>query len=225
MSEEPETPTLIETAPADQSPTAAAGAGRRRRNWLVLLPLVVFGGLAAVFLAQLVAGRAPNEVPSVLIGKTAPETTLPPLEGVTRADGTPMPGLDLTGFGDGRPVLVNVFASWCAPCREEHPLLMQLARDKRFRLVAINYKDKPENARKFLQSLGNPYDAIGVDEKGAATIDWGVYGVPETFLVAPDGEILYKQTGPFTPQAIERGLMPALAEALKREPKGVSPVS
>ena len=192
---------------------------RARRNWLVLLPLVLFGGLAAVFLTQLTSGADPSRIPSVLIGKTAPETKLPPLEGIKTATGQATPGLDLTGFGDGRPIVVNVFASWCGPCREEHPLLMQLGRDPRFKLVSINYKDKPENARKFLAALGNPYAAIGVDPEGTTTIDWGVYGVPETFLVAPDGEILYKQTGPFTQQSIETGLMPALKQAMAREPK------
>ncbi|MBO0904656.1 DsbE family thiol:disulfide interchange protein [Jiella sonneratiae] len=216
--------TLLETAPADgarPAPHADAKTAARRGGprLVVLLPLLIFLGLAGVFLYQLLAGNDPKEIPSVLVGKTAPMTVLPALAGATLADGTPTPGLDLSGPGDGRPVLVNVFASWCAPCREEHPLLMQLARDKRFRLVAINYKDKPENALAFLKSLGDPYAAIGVDEKGAATIDWGVYGVPETFLVAPDGEILYKQTGPFTPDSIETGLMPAVEKALKREPK------
>ncbi|MEF2553551.1 DsbE family thiol:disulfide interchange protein [Aurantimonas sp. A2-1-M11] len=213
-------------------PTAQAGdtpgewpAPRPRRNWLVALPLVLFGGLAAVFLYQLVSGHDPQQIPSVLIGKTAPQTVLPALENVSGPDGQPMPGLDLTGVGDGRPVLVNVFASWCGPCRDEHPLLMELARDDRFRLVAINYKDKPENARQFLQSLGNPYAAIGVDQKGSATIDWGVYGVPESFLVAPDGEIVFKQTGPFTPQAVETGLLPALERTLAREAGGTAPTS
>lgn len=197
----------------------------RRRNVFVLLPLLLFGGLAAVFLYQLVAGHDPQQIPSVLIGKTAPETTLPPLEGVTGRDGQAMPGLDLSGFGDGRPVLVNVFASWCGPCREEHPLLMALSEDPRLRIVAINYKDKPENARRFLATLGNPYAAIGVDQTGTATIDWGVYGVPESFLVAPDGEILFKQTGPFTPEAVAEGLMPALERALARDAGGKLPTS
>ena len=208
---------VLPTAPVGDE--AGAPLPKPRRNWLVVLPLVLFGGLAAVFLSQLVSGHDPKQIPSVLIGKTAPQTVLPPLAGVEAPDGKSTPGFDLTGFGDGRPVLVNVFASWCGPCREEHPLLMRLGGDSRFRLVAINYKDKPENARKFLQTLGNPYAAIGVDEKGAATIDWGVYGVPESFLVAPDGEILYKQTGPFTQQSIEAGLMPALEQALSREPR------
>lgn len=220
------------SAPDGMLPTAPNAADgetvklrKPRRNWLVALPLVLFGGLAAIFLYQLLSGHDPKEIPSVLIGKTAPLTTLPPLEGVMGPDGEPVPGLDLTGFGDGRPVLVNVFASWCGPCRVEHPLLLQLSQDERFRLVAINYKDKPDNARAFLRTLGNPYEAIGVDPKGAATIDWGVYGVPESFLVAPDGEILYKQTGPFTPEAIETGLMPALKEAMSREPGRKAPTS
>lgn len=224
---------VLPSAPTDEEALAGGPAtgvaplqqATSRRNWFVLLPLVLFGGLAAVFLTQLVAGNDPSEIPSVLIGKTAPETRLPPLEGVKTATGEATPGLDLTGFGDGRPTLVNVFASWCGPCRQEHPLLMELGRDPRVRLVAINYKDKPENARKFLAALGNPYAAIGVDPDGTATIDWGVYGVPESFLVAADGEILYKQTGPFTPQSIETGLMPALEQAMVREPTAKAPTS
>ena len=212
----PQVPADGETVAGNAAPSRPAKA---RRNWLVLLPLVLFGGLAAVFLTQLRSGADPSKIPSVLIGKTAPETRLPPLEGIRTATGQATPGLDLTGFGDGRPTLVNVFASWCGPCRQEHPLLMQLGRDPRFKLVAINYKDKPDNAHKFLSTLGNPYAAIGVDPDGTTTIDWGVYGVPESFLVAPDGEILYKQTGPFTPQSIESGLMPALKKAMTREPK------
>ncbi|ORE93863.1 DsbE family thiol:disulfide interchange protein [Aurantimonas sp. 22II-16-19i] len=221
MSARDEDGTLLETAPADQ----ATPERRRGPRPVVLLPLVLFFALAGVFLYQLLSGHDPKEIPSVLVGKSAPMTVLPALAGATLPNGQPVPGLDLSGPGDGRPVLVNVFASWCAPCRDEHPLLMQLAKDERFRLVAINYKDKPDNALGFLQNLGNPYAAIGVDQKGAATIDWGVYGVPETFLVAPDGEILYKQTGPFTPEAIRTGLMPAVERALQREPKARTPTS
>ncbi|NDV87494.1 DsbE family thiol:disulfide interchange protein [Aurantimonas aggregata] len=198
---------------------------RPRRNVFVLLPLLLFGGLASVFLYQLVSGHDPQQIPSVLVGKTAPQTTLPPLEGVSGPDGRAMPGLDLSGFGDGRPVLVNVFASWCGPCREEHPLLMELARDPRLAIVAINYKDKPENARRFLATLGNPYAAIGVDQTGTTTIDWGVYGVPESFLVAADGEILFKQTGPFTLESVAGGLLPALERALSPDARGKPPTS
>ena len=181
---------------------------RRRRRGLVLLPLVLFGALAAIFLTQLLSGRDPQTLPSVLIGRPAPETSLPPLEGVS------LPGLELPAGGTGRPVLVNVFASWCGPCRLEHPMLMALGEDERLDVVAINYKDRPEQAQAFLSELGNPFDAIGVDQSGASTIDWGVYGVPETFLVSAEGTILWKQTGPITEQAIRDGLMPALEGSL-----------
>ncbi|MEE2951595.1 MAG: DsbE family thiol:disulfide interchange protein [Pseudomonadota bacterium] len=190
-----------------------------KRFALVALPLILFGAIAAVFgiaLHQNQLGRDITEIPSVLIGKAAPKTVLPPLDGVTTASGAPIPGLDLASAEDGRPLLVNVFASWCAPCRQEHPLLMELAKDDRFRLVAINYKDKPQNARDFLSALGNPYEAIGVDQKGSATIDWGVYGVPESFLVSPDGTILYKRTGPFTVQSIQDDLLPAVEKAIAK---------
>lgn len=202
--------------PVPEEPVDSAAIPRARRpNLLVVLPLVLFVGLAAIFLYQLMAGGDPSEVPSVLIGKPAPKTVLPALEGVAAPAGGPVKGLSLPGSPDGKPILLNVFASWCAPCREEHPIMRQLAQDGRFHLVAINYKDKPENARTFLETLGNPYEAIGVDEKGQSTIDWGVYGVPETFLISADGRIVWKQTGPFTPQAVENGLYPALKKALK----------
>ncbi|GGD96433.1 hypothetical protein GCM10011390_14030 [Aureimonas endophytica] len=181
-------------------------APRRRRSLLLFLPLAAFLALAGVFLAELLSGRDPAVIPSALIGAPTPKTVLPPLAGAA------VPGLDLSAPPD-KPLLVNVFASWCGPCREEHPLLMELAKDARFRLVAINHKDKPQAALAFLQALGNPYAAIGTDEAGRATIDWGVYGVPESFLVGTDGRILWKQVGPFTPQAVMNGLYPALAGA------------
>jgi cytochrome c biogenesis protein CcmG/thiol:disulfide interchange protein DsbE len=183
-----------------------AAAGRPRRL-LLLLPLVVFAGLATLFLLQLLSGRDVAEIPSALIGQRAPETNLPPLEGIS------LPGLDSSQFA-GRVTLVNVWASWCAPCREEHPLLVALAQDGRFGIAGLNYKDKPENARQFLGSLGNPYDAVGVDGTGRAAIDWGVYGVPETFLVGKDGMILFKHVGPLSEQVIASRLMPEIERAL-----------
>ncbi|MBX3579220.1 MAG: DsbE family thiol:disulfide interchange protein [Rhizobiaceae bacterium] len=179
----------------------------RRRSKIVFLPILLFALLAALFLAQLLSGRDASEVPSVLIGQPAPATALPPLAG---AD---LPGLNSSAFA-GKVTLVNVWASWCAPCREEHPVLVELAKDTRFTLAGLNYKDKPANASKFLVDLGNPYAAIGVDEAGKAGLDWGVYGVPETFVVGRDGTILYKHIGPLTPASLASALMPHVEKAL-----------
>lgn len=178
-----------------------------RRRLFVLLPLLVFLGLAGLFLSQLLSGRDASEIPSALIGLPAPQTDLPPLEGVS------LPGLESKDFA-GKVTLVNVFASWCAPCREEHPVLLGLSQDKRFTLAALNYKDQPENARRFLGDLGNPYQAIGVDPAGRAAIDWGVYGVPETFVIGKDGKIAYKHIGPLTPDSVRALLLPQIEKAL-----------
>ncbi|MEC9244711.1 MAG: DsbE family thiol:disulfide interchange protein [Pseudomonadota bacterium] len=185
----------------------------RSRRLLFLLPLLLFLALSAVFLMQLFSGKDSSLVPSALIGRPAPQTDLPPLEGMN------LPGLSSEAFS-GRVTLVNVWGSWCLPCRQEHPLLMQLATDERVVIAGLNYKDKPENARRFLGDLGNPYDAIGVDQNGRAAIDWGVYGVPETFLVGPDGTIRYKHVGPFTPESIRSDLMPEIEKALAARPAG-----
>jgi len=178
-----------------------------RRRLFVLLPLLVFLGLAGLFLSQLLSGRDVSEIPSALIGLPAPQTNLPPLEGSN------LPGLDSKAFA-GKVTLVNVFASWCAPCREEHPVLLALSQDKRFTLAALNYKDQPENARRFLGDLGNPYQAIGVDPAGRAAIDWGVYGVPETFVIGRNGKIAYKHVGPLTPDSVKTLLLPQIETAL-----------
>jgi cytochrome c biogenesis protein CcmG/thiol:disulfide interchange protein DsbE len=191
-------------------------AGQRRL--LLLIPLVVFLALAALFLVRLFAGD-PSRVPSALINRPAPTFSLPPIEGLLK-DGAPVPGLasvDLTGPAtDGRVTVVNVFASWCAPCRMEHPLLLKLAQDPRVRLVGINYKDDPDNARRFLGELGNPYAAVGADTGGRTAIDWGVYGVPETFIVGPDGIIRYKNVGPLTPEALKADIEAAIKRASAR---------
>jgi cytochrome c biogenesis protein CcmG/thiol:disulfide interchange protein DsbE len=177
------------------------------RRLFVLLPLLIFLGLAGLFLSQLLSGRDVSEVPSALIGLPAPQTNLPALEGSN------LPGLDSKSFA-GKVTLVNVFASWCAPCREEHPVLLALSQDKRFNMAALNYKDRPENARRFLGDLGNPFQAIGVDEAGRTAIDWGVYGVPETFVIGKDGKIAYKHVGPLTPETARDLLLPQIEKAL-----------
>ncbi|MBO6903167.1 MAG: DsbE family thiol:disulfide interchange protein [Rhizobiaceae bacterium] len=189
--------------------SAAGEAGTKPRRVWALLPLVVFVALAGIFLVQLLSGRDNSTIPSALIGQAAPQTVLPPLEG------SGLPGLDPSSFS-GKVTLVNIWASWCAPCREEHPMLMQLAQDGRFDIVGLNYKDKAENALRFIGNLGNPYAAIGTDEAGRAAIQWGVYGVPETFVVGPDGTIRYKHVGPVNRQALENGLMPAIETALEQ---------
>lgn len=182
-------------------------AERRRNPWLVFLPLAIFLTLAAIFLIQLLSGRDASVVPSALIGAQAPATNLPPVEGLD------LPGLSSEMLA-GKVTLVNVWASWCVPCRQEHPILMRLATDDRLQVLGLNYKDSPANARRFLAELGNPFDAVGQDDNGRTAIDWGVYGVPETFLVGRDGTILYKHVGPFTEQSAASQLMPALEKAL-----------
>jgi cytochrome c biogenesis protein CcmG/thiol:disulfide interchange protein DsbE len=191
----------------------APAAKTSRARLFVLLPLFAFLGLAAVFAVQLMSGKNASVLPSALIGKPAPATALEPIPGLMK-DGRQVPGLDPLDFS-GHLTLVNVFASWCAPCREEQPVLMQLSGDKRFRMVGFNYKDKPANALAFLNGLGNPFEAVGSDPKGVNGIEWGVYGVPETYLVGPKGIILYKHVGPFTEASVKDDLMPAVEKALK----------
>jgi cytochrome c biogenesis protein CcmG/thiol:disulfide interchange protein DsbE len=184
----------------------------RRRTLIVLLPLIVFGGIAALFLVRLESGVDPELIPSVLIGKPAPDFDLPALAGVT-ANNLPLPGLkkaDLLGHVS----LVNIFGSWCGPCRQEHPQLQEIAKDTRIRLVGIDQKDRPESARQFLEDFGNPYAAIGVDANGRTSIDWGGYGVPETFIVGPDGIIRFKFIGPISPETLATVVRPEIEKAL-----------
>jgi cytochrome c biogenesis protein CcmG, thiol:disulfide interchange protein DsbE len=186
---------------------------RRRRLAMALLPVVVFAGLAVLFVIGL-SQEDPSRVPSVLIGKPAPEFDLPPLEGLTR-QGAPVPGF-ATADLQGQLTLVNIWASWCGPCRDEHPHLMALSEIDGVRLVGINYKDEPANARRFLGALGLPYEAVGVDREGRTFVDWGAYGVPETFLVDRRGIIRHKYIGPITPKALDETILPMI-EDLQRE--------
>lgn len=192
--------------------TQAGETSPQTRRWLVMLPLIGFGVLAAFFLLRLYGGD-PSKIPSALIGRPVPQTTLPALEGLTR-DGAAVPGIDPSLF-KGKVTLVNVWASWCVPCHDEAPLLTELAKDQRLQLVGINYKDVAENARRFLGRYGNPFSAVGADANGRASIEWGVYGVPETFIVGRNGTITYKLVGPITPQNIDRLLKAEIEKALK----------
>ncbi len=190
--------------------TETSGGGLRRKL-LVALPLVLFLALAALFLYRLGAGD-PSRIPSALIGREAPQASLPAVAGLMQ-DGKPIPGIEAADF-KGNVTLVNVWASWCVPCHDEVPQLEELSKDKRIRLVGINYKDQPDNARRFIGRYGNPFAAVGSDPNGRAAIEWGVYGVPETFVVGRDGRIAYKLVGPITEQNLKAVLMPAIEKAL-----------
>lgn len=188
---------------------AASSAPTSRR--LLLGPLALFLALAAFFLVRLF-GDEPSKLPSALIGKPAPALTLPPLEGLVRR-GEPVPGLAPGDLTAGAVSVVNVFASWCAPCRAEHPLLMDLASGGT-QIIGINHKDDAENARRFLGQLGNPYAKVGTDRNGRAAIEWGVYGVPETFVVSGNGVIIFKHVGPLTPGVVNGPLKAAITRGV-----------
>lgn len=195
----------------DQSPKANPG-----RRIFALMPLAVVIAVAVVFaivLRQQESGKDLSVLPSPLVGKAAPALALDPLPGATLADGSPVPALT-TDRIKGKLTLVNIWASWCVPCRQEHPIILGLSKDERLTMVGINYKDKNANALGFLSELGNPFSAIGVDPRGAAAIDWGVYGIPESYLVGPDGTILYKHVGPFDERSLMGELFPAIEKAL-----------
>jgi cytochrome c biogenesis protein CcmG/thiol:disulfide interchange protein DsbE len=186
-------------------------AGPQRRSWPMVLPLIVFLVLAALFWSRLGDGD-PSRIPSALIGHPAPQTSLPPLQGLL-SNGAQVPGLDPANF-KGKVSVVNVWASWCVPCHDEAPLLTELAKDNRLQLIGINYKDAPDNARRFLSRYGNPFASVGVDGNGRAAIEWGVYGVPETYIVGRDGNIAYKLVGPITPDSIGSALMAQIDKAV-----------
>jgi len=168
------------------------------------LPLILLAALVAVFALSM--DRDPGLVRSVLIDKPAPQFFLAEVEGLG------VPGFDTASL-KGDVTVVNVFASWCIPCRDEHPLLMALKDMTGVRLFGINQSDAPENARAFLEELGNPYMAVGSDRDRRVSIDWGVYGVPETFVVDADGVITFKHVGPLTPDTMRTELLPAIEKA------------
>jgi cytochrome c biogenesis protein CcmG/thiol:disulfide interchange protein DsbE len=193
-------------------PSTTTDTPTPRRSWLMAAPLIAFVALAALFWFRLGSGD-PSKIPSALIGHPAPQTALPPLEGLSTG-GAQVPGLDPAVF-KGKVSVVNVWASWCIPCHDEAPLLTELGKDKRLQLIGINYKDAPDNARRFLGRYGNPYGMVGVDGNGRAAIEWGVYGVPETFVVGREGTIVYKLVGPVTPDNVDSVLRVEIDKALK----------
>ncbi len=191
----------------------AGTTGKRRVPWLALLPLLIFAALAGLFLVRLDT-KDTQELPSALIGKQTPQFTLPAIEGMG------VEGFSSADLAQGHVSLVNIFASWCGPCRDEHPFLMQLSRDPKLkdmgvRIFGLNYKDDPQNARRFIAQYGDPYFRMGADRSGRTGIDWGAYGVPETFVVRGDGTIAYKHVGPITQASLREKLMPAIEAAAR----------
>lgn len=178
---------------------------------VALVPVAIFLLLAGFFFVAIYRGD-PSRVPSALIGRYVPEFELPAVPGLDR------PGLSTADFAGGTPVIVNVWASWCIPCRTEMPLLVELRRVANVPLYGINYKDDPAAARRFLAEFGNPFDRIGRDAAGRASIEWGVYGVPETYVVDGNGRIALKHVGEVTPEAVAELILPALQAARHAAP-------
>ena len=182
-------------------------AGQRRRTALLFWgPVVVFAGLAVALGWGLT--RDPKVLPSALIDKPVPEFNLPPVKG--RISG--LASADLSG----EVSIVNVFASWCLPCKAEHPIWMDLKARNVVPIHGLNYKDTPDDASAWLNRLGDPYKRTGADLDGRVAIDWGVYGVPETFIVSADGRIAYKHVGPVTQEIVDGTLMPIVDRLLRK---------
>lgn len=175
---------------------------------IYILPVLLFAGLAYILFDSLIA-PPPSELPSVLIDKPAPALTLPPLDASTQ------------GFAPsdlkGHVTVLNVFASWCVPCREEAPTLATLKNMQGFQLIGMVYKDTPAKARAFLNDVGNPFSRIGLDADGGAGIEWGVYGVPETFVIDAQGVVRLRLAGALTPDVLRSQLMPAIESARAAE--------
>jgi cytochrome c biogenesis protein CcmG/thiol:disulfide interchange protein DsbE len=185
---------------------------RRRTFGIVLVPLLAFA-LMVLFGWGLFRGG--DDLPSALLNKPVPDFALPPVLG--REEG--LSTQDLIGHVS----LVNVFASWCVPCRAEHPLFMELSATGEVPLYGINYKDPPDQARAWLDELGDPYDRIGADVNGRAGIEWGVYGVPETYVIAPDGTIAYRHVGPITQVILQDTLLPIVRDLKTQAGKEPTP--
>lgn len=174
-----------------------------RRTLVFAVPLALFALLAVSFYVGLTTGS--DELPSALINEPAPQFDLPPPPGAEK-------GFSTADLKQGKVSLVNVFASWCTPCHAEHPLLMELQRNRDIPIYGLNIKDAPEDVKRFLTQKGNPYTAVGADREGRVSIDWGVYGYPETFVVAGDGTILYRHVGQLTRQSFKEKILPIIRE-------------
>jgi len=179
---------------------------------LLFLPVALVGVLFGFFWWGLDPDRDPNAIPSVLISQPAPNFDLPPIEG------TQTPGLSNADLAStGEPVLLNVFASWCVPCKAEHVVLTRMVEQDGVRLMGVNYKDKPADAAAWLAELGNPYERIGADVAGRVGIEWGISGVPETFVIDADGTVVYRYVGPIVDTGAVDKIKQALEEARARQ--------
>ena len=176
------------------------------KRLLFLLPVLIFVVVAGYFLWGLAPDRDPKDIPSVMVDKPTPSFDLAAVPGLG------LPGLATGDLTKGQVVMVNFFASWCVPCRAEHPVIEKLAKEHGVTVYGLNYKDKPEDARLWLAELGNPYARIGADRKGRTAIDFGVSGVPETYLIDGEGVIRYQYIGPIVPLDLEEKILPILEE-------------
>ena len=192
--------------------TAPPRVSTRRIRLLYLAPAIAFAALLLAFVLGL--GRDPGKLPSALLGKPVPEFSLPPVQGRAL-------GLSTADLKDGVSI-VNVFASWCVPCREEHPLLMRLSQSGIAPVHGINYKDKPYDAAHWLDTMGDPYRRTGADLDGRVSIDWGVYGVPETFIVDAHGRIAWKQIGAIDPRVLDDTILPLVRRLRAAADSGAS---
>lgn len=201
--------------PDDDVPRNLRRQPESLRRLLLLVPMLAFVAIAIFLRAGLT--RDPREIPSPLVGKAVPRFSLPPVQGRTLG----LSSDDLTGSVS----IVNVFASWCAPCRQEHPLFLQLQQERLVPIHGLNYKDRPEDASRWLDTLGDPYARTGADLDGRVGIDWGVYGVPETFVIDRDGRIAYKHIGPITARVLDEKLRPLVLGLLAGTRKSPSSAS
>jgi cytochrome c biogenesis protein CcmG, thiol:disulfide interchange protein DsbE len=212
----------VRKPPHDSGPSRAAGGARPQ--WVKRFPAIIFVAMASLFLFALF-NADPSKIPSALIGKPVPVFDFPALEGLTK-DSAPVPGLAASDLAKNRVTVVNVWASWCAPCATEVPMLVELKKrlGDTADLVGINYKDSTAAAMSFLSRKGNPYSRVGTDTTGRGAIDWGVYGIPETFVVNGKGEIAYKLVGEVTADSMEQKLLPAIlaAGSASSTPDGVA---
>jgi cytochrome c biogenesis protein CcmG/thiol:disulfide interchange protein DsbE len=197
-----------------ETPAIGSDATSRRSRAALLWPLAIFCALAGMFAFALRSGD-PSKLPSALIGKPVPAITLGPLEGLNEG-GRQVGGFSGADLAAGQVSVVNFWASWCVPCVQEHPVLVALKERAGVRIYGVNYKDQAAAARRFLGRYGNPFWAVGVDGDGRAAIEWGVYGMPETFVVDGKGRIAYKHVGPITAEALETRILPAIRAAEAR---------